>query len=60
MAKYCPEMGRRVVYLDCLDCDTKTCKNHNDRYEYRNEKNKGNGDEYHRQVACGVNSWNGV
>lgn len=26
MAKYCPILKRKVVYLDCLECDTKECE----------------------------------
>ncbi len=26
MAKICPQTGEKVLYLDCLDCDEKTCK----------------------------------
>ena len=26
MAKYCPEKDGLVLYLDCLECDTKSCK----------------------------------
>ena len=25
MAKRCPETGDVVLYLDCLECETKTC-----------------------------------
>ncbi len=25
MSKICPETGEKVVYLTCLECDTKTC-----------------------------------
>lgn len=26
MSKFCPEINEMVVYLDCLECDTKICK----------------------------------
>lgn len=26
MAKYCPEKDGPALYLDCLECDTKSCK----------------------------------
>lgn len=26
MSKYCPIHKRNVVYLDCLECDTKECR----------------------------------
>lgn len=28
MAKICPVNGDKVLYLDCLECDDKICKNH--------------------------------
>ena len=27
MAKLCPITGERVLYLDCLECDCKPCRN---------------------------------
>ena len=27
MAKFCPILNRKVVYLTCLECDDKQCKN---------------------------------
>lgn len=27
MARFCPLVNRRVVYLDCLECENKVCKN---------------------------------
>lgn len=27
MAKICPMTGERVLYLDCLECDCRPCKN---------------------------------
>ncbi len=29
MAKFCPDVKRRVVYLDCLECDEKICRGEN-------------------------------
>ena len=26
MAKYCPILNRKVVYLECLECEEKLCK----------------------------------
>lgn len=26
MSKYCPILNRKVVYLDCLECDEKICQ----------------------------------
>jgi hypothetical protein len=26
MAKYCPITKKKVVYLTCMDCDTKVCQ----------------------------------
>ncbi len=25
MAKYCPDVKRKVTYLECLECDDKVC-----------------------------------
>lgn len=33
MAKHCPVYGVTVLYLDCLDCDSKECKNGRARIE---------------------------
>lgn len=30
MSKYCPMFGL-VLYLDCLDCDTKYCRGYKDK-----------------------------
>ena len=30
MAKYCPILKRKVVYLDCLECETKECEKQSD------------------------------
>ena len=27
MSKICPETGEKVIYLTCLECETKSCKN---------------------------------
>ena len=27
MAKWCPITGEKVLYLECLECDDKICKN---------------------------------
>ena len=39
MSKICPETGEKVIYLTCLECDTKSCKN-TCRKEESDEKNK--------------------
>lgn len=26
MSKICPETGEKVLYLECLECDTKACE----------------------------------
>lgn len=26
MSRYCPLVGRKVVYLDCLECESKECQ----------------------------------
>lgn len=41
MAKYCPEQNRKVLYLDCLECETKSCrKNGNADTGEKEEKKK--------------------
>lgn len=37
MAKYCPEKKGFVLYLDCIECETKECK----RGNYKNNLAKG-------------------
>ena len=39
MSRYCPIYKRNVVYLDCLECDTKECR------EISNLPNKNNNDK---------------
>lgn len=39
MSKICPETGEKVIYLTCLECETKSCKN-TCRKEESDEKNK--------------------
>ena len=38
MAVYCPRTGRRVVYLQCMDCDTRECRG--EEREYCSSENK--------------------
>ena len=38
MSKICPETGEKVIYLTCLDCETKSC--HSCGKEESDEKNK--------------------
>lgn len=26
MSKYCPETNTRVIYLTCIECETKSCR----------------------------------
>ena len=33
MAKLCPETNSYVLYLDCLECDTKTCMKEKEKDE---------------------------
>lgn len=41
MAKFCPILNRKVVYLDCLECDDKQCKNpKTTQKEEKGEQNK--------------------
>ena len=40
MSKICPETGEKVIYLTCLDCDTKSCQGGPCRKEESDEKNK--------------------
>lgn len=37
MAKLCPETNSYVLYLDCLECDTKTCINNKDNNDDKKE-----------------------
>lgn len=37
MAKYCPILDRKVVYLDCLECDDKQCENSKQKQENKEE-----------------------
>lgn len=29
MAKFCPLINQKVLYIECLECDEKICKNNN-------------------------------
>ena len=40
MAKYCPILNRKVVYLDCLECDDKQCEQPKTKQEEKGEQNK--------------------
>lgn len=39
MSKYCPVVKRKVVYLDCLECDDKQCLKPTANTESTNTKN---------------------
>lgn len=38
MAKFCPETNSYVLYLDCLECETKSCKNNDINKERKKEE----------------------
>ena len=38
MSKICPETNKTVLYLDCLECETKSC-----RKQKNTEKEQGKG-----------------
>lgn len=42
MAKYCPATNNMVVYLECLDCETRECRNSERKNEERKEKTSEN------------------
>lgn len=33
MAKICPETNEKVLYIECIECETKTCRKGNERKE---------------------------
>ena len=33
MSKYCPLLGRKVVYLECQECEEKVCKQAGTEYK---------------------------
>lgn len=33
MSKYCPLLGRKVVYLECQECEEKVCEQAGTRYK---------------------------
>lgn len=41
MAKWCPLTGEKVLYLECLECDEKVCKDlkHEEAQEGRKDGN---------------------
>ena len=39
MSKRCPENGQMVVYLDCQECETKSCEKESDNTKDRITKN---------------------
>lgn len=50
MSKYCPESKLYVTYLDCMDCEEKTCINHKTYKTGTNvviKMNKNNGKVVH-------------
>lgn len=38
MSQYCPLLKRNVVYLECLECDTKICKENPETIEKEDKK----------------------
>lgn len=40
MAVFCPIVKKRVVYLQCLDCEEKTCRRSNITDDEDDEKNR--------------------
>lgn len=36
MSKYCPILKRKVIYLDCLECEDKLCENPQNQQESEN------------------------
>ena len=42
MAKYCPIVKRKVVYLECLECDTKECQRPLPQDKKKKAKEKNN------------------
>ena len=38
MSKYCPIINSRVTYLDCIDCDEKSCCNSSSDIGQEDEK----------------------
>ena len=37
MSKFCPILNRKVVYLDCLECDDKQCENQKTKNTHKGE-----------------------
>lgn len=47
MSKYCPLLGRKVVYLECQECEDKVCeqagtKTQSEENAFLSEQNKVN------------------
>lgn len=40
MAKICPETNDYVLYLDCQECDTKSCISSGEKQEKEEEKSR--------------------
>lgn len=36
MSQYCPIVKRNVLYLECLECEDKVCRNPNNNEEKQN------------------------
>lgn len=43
MSKYCPLVGEKVLYTECIECEEKACKNNVDKHN-----NKVNNDDDRR------------
>lgn len=56
MAKICPETNEKVLYIECIECETKTCRESNEREEINMQTfRKGypvgtKGDYYHQKI----------
>lgn len=40
MAKFCPVQNRKVLYLECLECEQKECRKENTKRVFSGEKQK--------------------
>lgn len=49
MAKICPETNEPVLYLNCIECETKVCKKGE---KTKKEENKKRGKENEEKDIC--------
>ena len=55
MSKICPDTGEKVIYLECLECDTKSCEKMTATYKHnRNNREKKN-DNRHKDTVGNKN-----